>query len=140
MIKTNKILIIILFFNISCHQEILEDSTKVNKIELEDKGIIILELKGNFIGGNETDELRVTIKKLSEADNKKLVIDLGEVLYLNSTALGVLISAHTNYTKREGKIKLCNLNKNLENLFVITKLALIFDSYESQEEAIASFY
>jgi anti-sigma B factor antagonist len=67
------------------------------------------------------------------------VIDLGGVLYLNSTALGVLISAHANYAKRSGKIVLCQLNKNLENLFVITKLSLIFDSYPNKEEAIASF-
>lgn len=107
--------------------------------ELTDKGIIILQPKGNFVGGDETDELRDLIKKYSELTNKKLVIDLGDVLYLNSTALGVLISAHANYSKREGKIKLCQLNKNLENLFVITKLALIFDSYPTQEEAIKSF-
>jgi len=107
--------------------------------ELTDKGIVVLQPKGNFVGGDETDELRDTIKKFSELGNKKLIIDLGDVLYLNSTALGVLISAHANYSKREGKIKLCQLNKNLENLFVITKLALIFDSYPSQEEAIKSF-
>ncbi|HMS34521.1 MAG TPA: STAS domain-containing protein [Ignavibacteria bacterium] len=107
--------------------------------ELSDKGIVILQPKGNFVGGDETDELRDSIKKYSELGNKKLVIDLGDVLYLNSTALGVLISAHANYSKREGKIKLCQLNKNLENLFVITKLALIFDSYPTQEEAINNF-
>ncbi len=107
--------------------------------ELSDKGIVILHPKGNFVGGDETDELRDAIKKFSEDGNKKLVIDLGDVLYLNSTALGVLISAHANYSKREGKIKLCQLNKNLENLFVITKLALIFDSYPTEEEAIKSF-
>jgi len=107
--------------------------------EIKDKDIIVIAPKGNFVGGDETDELRDTIKKLSDEGNKKLVIDLGEVLYLNSTALGVLISAHANYSKREGKIKLCQLNKNLENLFVITKLALIFDSYPTQEEAIQSF-
>lgn len=107
--------------------------------EIKDKDIVVIAPKGNFVGGDETDELRDTIKKLSDEGNKKLVIDLGEVLYLNSTALGVLISAHANYSKREGKIKLCQLNKNLENLFVITKLALIFDSYPSQEEAIQSF-
>ncbi|MBC8490912.1 STAS domain-containing protein [Bacteroidota bacterium] len=109
------------------------------KVEIKDNGIIVIEPKGNFVGGEETDDLRDTIKNLSEGDNKKLVIDLSDVLYLNSTALGVLISAHANYTKREGKIKLSNLNKNLENLFVITKLALIFDSFENQEEAVASF-
>ena len=107
--------------------------------EISDKGIVILEPKGNFVGGDDTDELRESIKKYSELENKKLIIDLGDVLYLNSTALGVLISAHANYSKREGKIKLCQLNKNLENLFVITKLALIFDSYNTKEEAIKSF-
>lgn len=112
-------------------------SIKVN--EIKDKGIVIISPKGNFVGGDETDELRDTIKKYSEEGNKNLMIDLGDVLYLNSTALGVLISAHANYSKREGKIKLCQLNKNLENLFVITKLALIFDSYPTQEEAINSF-
>ena len=111
----------------------------IKSTELTDKGIVILEPKGNFVGGDETDELRDTIKKYSEEGNKKLLIDLGNVLYLNSTALGVLISAHSKYSKREGKIKLCQLNKNLENLFVITKLALIFDSYSTQQEAINSF-
>lgn len=113
--------------------------SKIKVTELQDKDVVILEPKGNFVGGDETDELRDTIKNLSDQGNKKLIIDLGSVLYLNSTALGVLISAHANYTKREGSIKLCQLNKNLENLFVITKLALIFDSYPTQEEAIASF-
>jgi anti-sigma B factor antagonist len=111
----------------------------IKATELSDKGIVILEPRGNFIGGDETDELRDTIKKYSDQGNKKMVIDLGGVLYLNSTALGVLISAHANYSKRDGEIKLCQLNKNLENLFVITKLSRIFDSYPSQEEAINSF-
>ena len=111
----------------------------IKSTELTDKGIVVIEPKGNFVGGDETDELRDTIKKYSDEGNKRLVIDLGNVLYLNSTALGVLISAHSNYSKREGKIKLCQLNKNLENLFVITKLALIFDSYSTQDEAVNSF-
>ena len=106
---------------------------------LQDGRIIVLELRGNYVGGDETDELRDTIKKVSEAGNLKLVIDLGEVSYLNSSALGVLIAAHANYTKRGGKVMLCRLNKNLENLFVITKLSLIFDSYPNQVEAIAGF-
>jgi anti-sigma B factor antagonist len=113
--------------------------TKIKVTELKEGELVVLEPKGNFVGGNETDNLRDTIKMYSDKDNRKLVIDLGGVLYLNSTALGVLISAHTNYTKREGKIVLCQLNKNLENLFVITKLSLIFDSYANKEEAIASF-
>ena len=114
-------------------------SSHVKESSLQDGKIIVLHLKGHFVGGDETDELQSTIKKLSEAENLKLVIDLGEVSYLNSSALGVLISAHANYTKRGGKVKLCQLNKNLENLFVITKLSLIFDTYSSEMEAVAGF-
>ena len=112
---------------------------KIKVTELKDGELVVIEPKGNFVGGDETDELRDTVKQYSDKGNTKLVIDLGGVLYLNSTALGVLISAHANYAKRSGKIVLCQLNKNLENLFVITKLSLIFDSYPNKEEAIASF-
>ena len=114
-------------------------SSHIKETTLQDGKITVLKLKGNFVGGDETDELQGTIKKLSDAGNLKLVIDLGEVSYLNSSALGVLISVHANYTKRGGKVKLCQLNKNLENLFVITKLSLIFDTYTSEIEAVASF-
>jgi anti-sigma B factor antagonist len=113
--------------------------SSIKKSTLQDGKIVILELKGNYVGGDETDNFRDEIKKLSEEGNMKLVIDLGEVSYLNSSALGVLIAAHANYAKRGGQVKLCQLNKNLENLFVITKLSLIFDSYTSQVEAIAGF-
>jgi anti-sigma B factor antagonist len=113
--------------------------SSIKQTSLHDGKIVILELKGNYVGGDETDDLRDEIKKISEKGNTKLIIDLGEVSYLNSSALGVLIAAHANYAKRDGKIKLCQLNKNLENLFVITKLSLIFDSFPSQVEAIASF-
>ena len=113
--------------------------SSIKKTSLHDGKIVILELKGNYVGGDETDQLRDEIKKVSEDGNTKLIVDLGEVSYLNSSALGVLIAAHANYAKRGGKIKLCQLNKNLENLFVITKLSLIFDSFSNQPEAIASF-
>ncbi|MCC6866970.1 MAG: STAS domain-containing protein [Ignavibacteria bacterium] len=114
-------------------------SSNIKETSLQEGKITVLKLKGNFVGGDETDDLQNTIKKLSDSGNLKLVIDLGEVSYLNSSALGVLISAHANYTKRNGKVKLCQLNKNLENLFVITKLSLIFDTYPSEMEAVASF-
>jgi anti-sigma B factor antagonist len=81
-------------------------SSNIKQTSLQDGNILVLELKGNFVGGDETDELQSEIKKAAEMGNLKLVIDLGEVAYLNSSALGVLISAHANYTKRGGKIKL----------------------------------
>jgi anti-sigma B factor antagonist len=101
--------------------------------------ITVLTPRGYLTGGDETDELESTIKQLGESGNKHLVINLGETQHLNSTALGVLISAHTNYVRRGGQMKLCSVDKRIENIFVITKLSLVFDVYGSEEQAIASF-
>jgi len=53
--------------------------------------------------------------------------------------LGVLITGHTNYAKRQGQMKLCSVDKRIQNIFVITKLSLVFDVYDSEDKAIASF-
>jgi len=101
--------------------------------------IVVLTPKGYLTGGDETDELEKAIKGLGETGNKHLIINLAETQHLNSTALGVLISAHANYTRRGGNMKLCSVDKRIENIFVITKLSMVFDVYPSEEQAIASF-
>ena len=101
--------------------------------------IVVLAPKGYLTGGDETDELEQTIKSLVESGNRHLVINLADTQFLNSTALGVLISAHSNYVRRDGQVKLCSVDKRIENIFVITKLSLVFDVYPSEEQAIASF-
>ena len=103
------------------------------------ESIAILYPKGYLTGGDETDELERTIKELGEAGNKHLIINLGDTQHLNSTALGVLISAHSNYVRRQGQMKLCAVDKRIENIFVITKLSLVFDVFPNEEQAIASF-
>ncbi|MGB0768643.1 MAG: STAS domain-containing protein, partial [Phycisphaeraceae bacterium] len=70
---------------------------------------------------------------------QKMVIDLEKVTYLNSTALGVLIAAHTNFSKRGGKVALSTVEKNIENIFVITKLNKLFQIHDDQAAALASF-
>jgi anti-sigma B factor antagonist len=101
--------------------------------------IAVLTPKGYLTGGEETDELEQAIKALGESGNKHLVINLSETQHLNSTALGVLISAHSNYVRRSGQMKLCSVDKRIENIFVITKLSMVFDVYPNEEQAIASF-
>jgi anti-sigma B factor antagonist len=101
--------------------------------------IAIVMPHGYLTGGEETEELDRGIKKLAEAGNKNLIVNLAEVQHLNSTALGALIYAHTNYVRRGGQMKLCAVDKRIENIFVITKLSLVFDVYGSEEQAIASF-
>lgn len=107
------------------------------KIKVEQQiGGIILHLSGKFIGGDETEELKQILNEMSEKGEKKLIINMADVTYLNSTSLGILIAAHTNFTKRGGEIILCCIGKSIENIFVITKLTLVFKITETLEEAI----
>lgn len=109
----------------------------MSQIRIEEQiGGAILHLKGQFIGGDETDQLKEHLKNFAEKQQNSLIIDLESVTYLNSTALGVLISAHANFIKRNGKIILCNVSKSLENIFVITKLTLVFTIADTLDEAI----
>lgn len=109
----------------------------MSQIRVEEQiGGAVLHLKGQFIGGEETDQLRDALREISEQKKNNLIINLEKVTYLNSTALGVLISAHANFVKRGGKIILCNVSKSLENIFVITKLTLVFTISENLDDAI----
>jgi len=104
-----------------------------------DNGIGLIEPKGSLVGGDETVELRQAVAGFLDREYAKLIIDLSKVTYLNSTAIGVLVSAHTAYTRKGWQIKICGLNANINNIFVITKLTLVFDVSDSREEAIKSF-
>jgi len=104
-----------------------------------DGGIGLIEAKGSLIGGEETDELRRAVAGFVDRNYDKLIIDLSNVTYLNSTAIGVLVSAHTTYSRKKWHIKLCGINKNINSIFVITKLTLVFDVHDTREEAVKSF-
>jgi anti-sigma B factor antagonist len=104
-----------------------------------DGGIGLVEVKGPLTGGEETDELRRAITGFIHREYQKLIVDLSKVTYLNSTGLGVLVSAHTSYSRRGWQIKLCGISKKIDNIFVITKLVLVFDVHENRDAAVRSF-
>ena len=106
---------------------------------LQSGKIGVIEVKGSLVGGEETDELRNAVADFVEQGNKKLIIDLSKVTYLNSTAIGILVQAHTTYAKNKGHVKLCGINKNINNIFVITKLTMVFDVADTREDAIKGF-
>ncbi|GAB1349016.1 STAS domain-containing protein [Ignavibacteriales bacterium] len=100
---------------------------------------IVIELKGNVLGGPEANEYSDTIKKFLSEGKKNIVVDLGEVKFMNSSGLGMLIAGLTTVNKEDGKLKLANVEEKIHSLLVITKLVTIFESYPSVEEALASF-
>ena len=102
-------------------------------------GIGLIEVKGSLIGGDETDQLRQAVAGFVEREYQKLLIDLSDVTYINSTGIGVLVSAHTSYTRKQWQIKLCGINKNINSIFVITKLTLVFDVHDTRDQAVKSY-
>jgi anti-sigma B factor antagonist len=111
----------------------------VKTTTLESGKIGVIEVKGSLVGGEETDELRNAVADFIEQGTKNLIIDLSKVTYLNSTAIGVLVSAHTTFSRNKGHVKLSGINKNINNIFVITKLTLVFDVAETKEDAAKAF-
>ena len=105
---------------------------------IEEAGVHVLAARGEFVGGKETDNLRDALAKEVEGGTDRLLIDLANVTYLNSSALGVLISAHTNFSKRGGTLGLCNVSDGITNIFVITKLSLVFNVYGNREEGLTA--
>jgi anti-sigma B factor antagonist len=104
-----------------------------------DGGIGLIEVSGSLVGGEETDKMRQAVAGFVEREYAKLIIDLSSVTYLNSTAIGVLVAAQTSYARKSWQIKLCGINKNINNIFVITKLTLVFDVHDTREGAVKSF-
>jgi anti-sigma B factor antagonist len=107
--------------------------TTLNNLE-----IAIIEPRGSIIGGGETDELKTKARDLFEQGNRKLVIDLGGVTYINSTGIGALVGIYTMYSKDKGNIKLCGMNMSVQNIFVITKLTSVFEVTDTRDEAVKS--
>jgi anti-sigma B factor antagonist len=102
-------------------------------------GIGLVEVSGSLVGGDETDKLRQAVAGFVDRNYEKLVIDLSNVTYINSTGIGVLVSAQTSYSRKGWQIKISGLNKNINNIFVITKLTLVFDVADTKEEATKGF-
>lgn len=103
---------------------------------IEDGAVIILAPKGSLIGGDETEELKRTLKGIQEKGTKRVIIDMKDLEYLNSTAIGVLTVAHTALTAAGGKLVLCNVNKSINSIFLVTKLSTIFHSEDTRNDAI----
>jgi anti-sigma B factor antagonist len=96
------------------------------------EGLIVLLLSGRFIGGDETDALRTKLKQLS---SENLIIDLTNVSYMNSTALGILISAQSDFITKSNQIVLVNASDSVRDLLNITQLTLVFKVLSTFEEA-----
>jgi anti-sigma B factor antagonist len=100
---------------------------------------MVLQLSGDIMGGKDYDTFTNTIKELVDEGHVDLVLDLGKVRYINSTGLGILVSGLTTLKKNMGQMKICNLSNRIDRLFSVTSLTTVFPTFETVDEALASF-
>jgi anti-sigma B factor antagonist len=102
--------------------------------------IMVVHISGDITLNQGGDVLlKDKIQSLLQQGHKKLVLDLGGVAYVDSAGLGQLVQIHATTKNQGGSLRLANVTKKLKDLLVVTKLVTVFDSYDSEKEAVASF-
>jgi anti-sigma B factor antagonist len=102
-------------------------------------GVTILDLKGKMTLGEGDELLRDRINALLQQEKKQLLLNLANVPYIDSAGLGEIVRTYTTVSRQGGKLKLLNLTKRIQDLLAITKLLTVFDTYDSEAEAIQSY-
>jgi len=99
--------------------------------------ITVLALSGKLTS-DDSGQLKGKVTGLMDAGRTQIILNLAAVTYIDSSGLGEMVSCHTT-AKQKGAVKLANLGKRIQDLLVMTKLMMVFDVYNSEEEALASF-
>jgi len=109
------------------------------RTEILPGGVGLIEVRGSILSEDEVAGLRRAVAEFVDRRWRRLLIDFSETQYMNSSAIGVLVGAHTTYAKRQWQLKLCSMNKHVHVIFAITNLMKIFSVYDTREEAVRSF-
>ena len=102
-------------------------------------GVTVLDLSGKITLGEGSIGLRDAVRDALAAGSKKILLNIGDVTYIDSAGLGELVAAYTSVKNAGGDLKLTNLSKKVKDLLVITKLLTVFDVKENEKDAIAAF-
>jgi anti-sigma B factor antagonist len=101
--------------------------------------VTVIDVAGRITLGEGSSVLRDAMRDLVSKGQKKILLNLGEVSYIDSSGIGELVSGFTTVTNSGGALKLLNLNKRVKDLLQITKLYTVFDVHEDEAGAIRSF-
>ena len=102
-------------------------------------GTSVIELEGRVVLGEESNALREKVKSMLAAGQKKIILNMDNVTYIDSAGLGALVAAHHSARTQGASLKLTNLGTKFKEILQVTKLLTVFDVYDSEAAAIASF-
>ena len=105
----------------------------------ENGDVTIVDTSGKLTLGEGTSTLRTKIRGLVAGGSRRIVLNLADVTYMDSSGLGELIAAHTTITTAGGEMKLLNLAKHVHDLLKVTKLYTVFEAFEDEASAVSSF-
>src|ERR1700716_1084627 len=101
--------------------------------------VVVLDVKGRVMLGEGDELLKDKVNSLLNQGRKKIVLNLAEVPYIDSAGLGEVVRTYTTVSKQGGSLKLLSLTKRITDLLSITKLLTVFETYETENEAVRSF-
>ncbi len=112
-------------------------SVKISTRQVGD--VTVIDASGRITLGEGASNFRDTIRDLAAKGNKKLLLNLGEVSYIDSSGIGEMVSSFTTVTNGGGTLKLLGLNKRVKDLLQITKLYTVFEVFDDEPAALRSF-
>lgn len=101
--------------------------------------VTILDLKGKITLGEGDEVLKDKINSLILQNRKRILLNLEEVPYIDSAGLGEIVRTYTTVSRQGGQLKLVNLTKRITDLLMITKLLTVFETFDSEQDALKSF-
>ena len=100
---------------------------------------VVLDLKGKIALGDGDELLKDKVNSLLNQGRKKIVLNLADVPYIDSAGLGEIVRTYTTVSRQGGSLKLLSLTKRITDLLAITKLLTVFETFESESDAVQSF-
>ena len=101
--------------------------------------VMVLDVKGKITLGEGDEMLKDKVNSLVNQGQRKIVLNLADVPYLDSAGLGEVVRAYTTVSRQGGSLKLLNLTKRISDLLAITKLLTVFETFDTEKEAVTSF-
>ena len=101
--------------------------------------VVILDIKGKITLGEGDELLKDKVNSLVNQGRRKILLNLGDVPYVDSAGLGEIVRTYTTVSRQGGSLKLLNLTKRITDLLAITKLLTVFETFDAENEAVKSF-